>query len=257
MTDLQVFTNSQFGSIRTAMRDGAPLFVAADVCKALDIDRTQTRRLDDDEKGVCLTQTPGGEQGLTVVTESGLYSLVLGSRKSEAKAFKRWITHDVIPAIRKTGGYVNNDDAFIGTYLPYADEATKSMFRQTLGAVRALNDKIQQDRPKVLFADAVSASHTSILVGELAKLLKQNGIDMGQNRLFAWLRVNGFLCAYGERYNMPSQYAMERGLFEVKETTINQPDGSIRIVRTVKVTGKGQQYFINKFFTERCCAKVE
>ena len=249
MNDLHIFENKDFGKVRTVTLNGAPWFVAADVCRALDIanSRDAVKRLDDDERGVVSTDTLGGVQEMTVVNESGLYSLVLGSRKPEAKQFKRWITHEVIPAIRKTGGYVNNDDLFVNTYLPNADDTTKALFRSTLETIRAQNAKLEEYKPKAIFADAVSASKSSILVGELAKILQQNGVAIGQNRLFAWLRNNGYLCCYGERYNMPTQRSMEMSLFEIKETTINNPDGSIRVSRTVKVTGKGQQYFINKF----------
>lgn len=249
MNDLHIFENKDFGKVRTVTLNGAPWFVAADVCRALDIanSRDAVKRLDDDERGVVSTDTLGGVQEMTVVNESGLYSIVLGSRKPEAKQFKRWITHEVIPTIRKTGGYVNNDDLFVNTYLPNADDTTKALFRSTLETIRAQNAKLEEYKPKAIFADAVSASKSSILVGELAKILHQNGVTIGQNRLFAWLRNNGYLCCYGERYNMPTQRSMEMSLFEIKETTINNPDGSIRVSRTVKVTGKGQQYFINKF----------
>ena len=250
MNDLQIFENKDFGKVRTVTLNGAPCFVAADVCRALDIanSRDAVNRLDDDEKNtVVLTDGNRGNPNVTVVTESGLYSLVLGSRKPEAKQFKRWITHEVIPTIRKTGGYVNNDELFVRTYLPNADDTTKALFRSTLETIRTQNAKLEEYKPKAIFADAVSASKTSILVGELAKILQQNGVAIGQNRLFAWLRNNGYLCCYGERYNMPTQRSMEMSLFEIKETTINNPDGSIRVSRTVKVTGKGQQYFINKF----------
>ena len=249
MNDLHIFENKDFGKVRTVTLNGAPCFVAADICRALDIanSRDAVKRLDDDERGVVSTDTLGGVQEMTVVNESGLYSLVLGSRKPEAKQFKRWITHEVIPTIRKTGGYVNNDDLFVNTYLPNADDTTKALFRSTLETICTQNAKLEEYKPKAIFADAVSASKSSILVGELAKILQQNGVAIGQNRLFAWLRNNGYLCCYGERYNMPTQRSMEMSLFEIKETTINNPDGSIRVSRTVKVTGKGQQYFINKF----------
>ena len=246
MTDIQIF-NSDFGQVRTINRNGEPWFVAADVCAALEIDRTQTRRLDDDEKGVYSTQTLGGEQEVSIVNESGLYALVLGSRKPEAKAFKRWITHEVIPTIRKTGGYVANDELFVKTYLPNADEATAALFRSTLEAVRNLNAKIEADKPKVLFASAVETSHTSILVGELAKLIRQNGVEIGQNRLFDWLRNNGYIM---KRENIPTQYSMERGLMEIRETTVNLPNGAVRVNKTPKITGKGQTYFINRFLGE-------
>lgn len=251
MTDLQIFNNDQFGQIRTTVKDGAPLFVAADVCRALEIQnhKDAIKRLDDDEKsGVVLTDPHGRPQETNCVTESGLYALVLGSRKPEAKAFKRWITHDVIPTIRQTGGYVSNEQQFVETYLPFADASTKALFGQTLAQLRAANEQLEQQKPKVLFADAVSAAHTSILVGELAKLLKQNGVDIGQHRLFQYLRENGYLIKRrGTDYNMPTQYAMERGWFEIKETAITHGDGHTSVNRTPKVTGKGQQYFINLF----------
>ena len=250
MADLQIFNNDQFGQIRTTVKDGEPLFVAADVCRALEISkyRDAVSRLDEDERGSFEVDTPGGTQKMTAVTESGLYSLVLGSRKPEAKAFKRWITHDVIPSIRKTGGYVDNEQQFVETYLPFADANTKALFGQTLAQLRAANEQLEQQKPKVLFADAVSAAHTSILVGELAKLLKQNGVDIGQHRLFQYLRENGYLIKRrGSDYNMPTQYAMERGWFEIKETAITHGDGHTSVNKTPKVTGKGQQYFINLF----------
>ena len=250
MNNLQIFNNDQFGQIRTTVKDGAPLFVAADVCRALEISkyRDAVSRLDEDERGSFEVDTPGGTQKMTAVTESGLYSLVLGSRKPEAKAFKRWITHDVLPTIRQTGGYVSNEQKFVETYLPFADANTKALFGQTLAQLRAANEQLEQQKPKVLFADAVSAAHTSILVGELAKLLKQNGVDIGQHRLFQYLRENGYLIKRrGTDYNMPTQYAMERGWFEIKETAITHGDGHTSVNKTPKVTGKGQQYFINLF----------
>lgn len=254
MTDLQIFNNAQFGEIRTTIKDGAPLFVAADVCRALEIQnhKDAIKRLDDDEKsGVVLTDPHGRPQETNCVTESGLYSLVLGSRKPEAKAFKRWITHDVLPAIRKTGGYVSNEQQFVNTYLPFADANTKALFGQTLAQLRAANEQLEAQRPKVLFADAVSAAHTSILVGELAKLLKQNGVEIGQHRLFQYLREHGYLIKRrGSDYNMPTQYAMERGWFEIKETAITHGDGHTSVNKTPKVTGKGQQYFINLFLKD-------
>ena len=250
MNNLQIFNNDQFGQIRTTVKDGAPLFVAADVCRALEISkyRDAVSRLDEDERGSFEVDTPGGTQKMTAVTESGLYSLVLGSRKPEAKAFKRWITHEVLPTIRQTGGYVSDEQQFVNTYLPFADASTKALFGQTLAQLRAANEQLEQQKPKVLFADAVSAAHTSILVGELAKLLKQNGVDIGQHRLFQYLRENGYLIKRrGSDYNMPTQYAMERGWFEIKETAITHGDGHTSVNKTPKVTGKGQQYFINLF----------
>lgn len=251
MSNIQIFQNEQFGEIRTQTKGGELYFVAADVCRALEIGNpTQAvSRLDADEKNTIISNEGNrGNPNMLAVTESGLYSLVLGSRKPEAKAFKRWITHEVIPTIRKTGGYVSNEQTFVDTYLPFADEHTKALFGQTLAALRQASAKIEADKPKVLFADSVSASHTSILVGELAKLIKQNGVDMGQNRLFDWLRNSGFLIKRkGTDFNMPTQRSMELGLFEIKETSIAHSDGHISINKTPKVTGKGQLYFVERF----------
>jgi len=241
--ELSIFNNQEFGPIRATSINGAPWFVAADVCRALDIgnSRMVMNRLDDDEKGVISADTPGGKQEVNVVNEPGLYALVLGSRKPEAKAFKRWITHEVIPSIRKNGGYIAGQET-----LSDEDLIAKAL----ITANRILDEKnrrIAEMRPKEIFADAVSASHTSILIGDLAKLIKQNGYDIGQKRLFQWLRDNDYLIKNGSSKNMPTQKAMDLGLFEVKERTINNPDGSIRVTKTTKVTGKGQVYFINKF----------
>ena len=250
MNELQIFKSHEFGEIRTTIQNGEPWFVAADVCKALDIEnnRKATNRLDDDEKGVTSSDTLGGKQKLTIVNEAGLYTLVLGSRKPEAKAFKRWITHEVLPTIRRTGGYVNSAEAFIGHYLPHADESTRTMFRAQLKAIEELNAKIEADKPKVLFADAVSSSDTTILVGEMAKILKQNGVDIGQKRFFEWLRQNGYLIKRkGSEWNMPTQRSMELGLFEIKESTHLDGNGCNITTKTPKITGKGQQYFIGEF----------
>lgn len=253
MDNITVFKNPQFGEVRTVQVNGEPWFVAADVCRALDLGNPSQAlaRLDDDERDITLISNEDkrirGNPVMAVVNEPGLYSLVLGSRKPEAKAFKRWITHDVLPTIRKTGGYVDSEERFIQTYLPGVDESVKALFSATLTELRKSNAKLEAAKPKVLFAEAVEASSTSILVGELAKLIKQNGVDIGQNRLFAWLRKNGYLT----QGNEPTQRSMERKLFEVTERTVNNPDGSIRITRTTKVTGKGQTYFINKFLADR------
>lgn len=250
MNNLQIFKSNEFGEIRTVTIRDEPYFVGKDVAVILGYSNPRdalAKHVDDEDKGVAKCDTLGGTQELTVINESGLYSLILSSKLSSAKKFKRWVTLEVLPTIRKTGGYVNNDDLFISTYLPYADEQTKLLFKATLESVKSLNEKIEQDKPKVLFADAVETSKTSILIGDLAKLIKQNGYDIGQNRLFKWMRDNGYLGKSGERKNMPTQKAMNMQLFDVKERTINNPDGSVRITRTTKVTGKGQVYFINKF----------
>lgn len=248
-TDIQIFKNEQFGQIRVVERDGEPWFVAVDICGALDIanSRDALTRIDEDEKGVALTDTLGGAQEVAVVNEPGLYSLVLGSRKSEARAFKRWITHEVLPAIRKTGMYATpatveamlaNPDTMIQVLQAFKDEREQRL---------ALETRVVADAPKVAFADAVETSTDSCLVGQLAKIIRQNGYEIGANRLFEYLRKDGYLCRAGSNRNMPTQRSMEAGWFEVKESVLENPDGSIRVVRTPKVTGKGQIYFVNKF----------
>ena len=247
---MQVFNNATFGNIRAVQRDGEPWFVATDICKALGIsnNRDAISRLDADEKGVASTDTLGGQQQVTIINEPGLYSLVLGSRKPEAKLFKRWITHEVIPTIRKHGAYMTPEtiektltdpDFIIQLATQLKDEQAKRA---------ALEAKIEADAPKVLFSDSVEASDCSILVGQLAKQLRQNGVDIGQQRLFKRLREEGYLCSSrGDRYNMPTQRAMDMGLFEIKERTVNNPDGSIRVTFTPMVSGKGQIYFTNRY----------
>ena len=256
MNELQVFKSDQFGQIRTITKDSQPWFAAADVCNALEIGNPSQAltRLDEDERFTTLISNEGAASGRSqqsFVTESGLYSLVLGSRKPEAKAFKRWITHEVIPSIRKHGAYMtpgkleevmNDPDAWITMLTALKDERE---------ARKALEVKTAADAPKVLFADAVTTSHTSILVGELAKIVKQNGVDMGQNRLFEWLRSNGYLIRrQGTDYNMPTQRSMELGLFEIKETAVTHSDGHTTVSKTPKVTGKGQCYFIARLLGE-------
>lgn len=245
----QVFSNEEFGAIR-ALRDedGEPWFVARDITDALGLDRTATRRLDDDEKGVRSMHTPGGEQEMTFVTESGFYSLVLASKKPEAHAFKRWITHEVIPSIRKHGAYAT----------PQTIESIISDPRNGIKLLQALAD--EQDRnkalqaenaemkPKAFFADSVSRSKTSVLVGVLAKILRQNGYETGQNRLFKTLCDDGYLIGTkGRNYHMPNQKAMDLGLFEVKDSTRTHSDGHTSTDRTTLVTGKGQVYFVNRY----------
>lgn len=243
MNGLQVFNNASFGNVRIILQNNEPWFVAKDVCNCLGIGDTSkaTSRLDVDEKGTNSIPTPGGHQILLTVNEYGLYSLVLSSRKPEAKEFKRWITHDVLPSLRKYGTY----SVDIPRTLPDALKAYANEIEEH-NKTKAL---LEPQQPKVLFADAVSTSETSILVGELAKILKQNGVEnMGQNRLFEVLRRDGYLISRkGNSYNMPTQRSMEMGLFRIKETAITHSDGHVSINKTPKVTGKGQQYFINYF----------
>ena len=255
MNELKVFTYEN-SEIRTIQKEGETWWVLKDVCDALEIGNPSmvADRLDNDEKATInlntLSQTEGirGNPNATAVNESGLYNVILRSDKPEAKKFKRWVTHEVLPAIRKHGAYMTpetlesailNPDTIIKIATALKDEQERN---------KALRGKVEQDRPKVLFADAVSTSQTSILVGEMAKLLKQNGVDVGQNRLFAWLRDNGYLIRRsGSDFNMPTQRSMEMGLFEVKETAISRSDGHTTINKTPKVTGRGQLYFAQKF----------
>lgn len=243
MNDIQVFENSEFGKIR-AMRgeDGEPMFVAKDICAILDLGnpRSSIALLDDDEKGVHSVDTPGGRQQMTTVTEPGFYKLVMRSRKPEAKAFQRWVTHEVLPALRRDGGYMVARD----------ETPEQTMARAVLLAQATIDrqkSRIAELEPKALFADAVAASDGTCLVGELAKMMRQNGLTVGQNRLFAMLREDGYLGNVGNNRNVPTQRAMDLGLFRIKETAVTHSDGHVTINRTPKVTGKGQIYFIKRY----------
>ncbi len=240
--NLQVFNNAMFGNVRILLQGDNPWFVAKDVCDCLEISnsRQALSRLDTDEKADVILNDGSQNRKMNIVNEYGLYNLVLSSRKPEAKEFKRWITHEVLPSLRKYGTYSMD----IPRTLPDALKAYASEIEQH-NKTKAL---LEAQRPKVLFADAVSTSNTDILVGDLAKLLSQNGYAVGQNRLFEQLRNDGFLISRkGNSYNMPTQRAMEMGLFRIKETAITHSDGRVSLNKTPKVTGKGQQYFINRF----------
>ena len=249
MNDVKIFENPEFGEVRTVVIDDEPWFVGKDVAAALGYENPQKALRDhvdnEDKKMGERNVTPsikdslGREQYPVFINESGLYSLVLSSKLPTAKAFKRWITHDVIPAIRKTGGY----------HVPQSPE--EQMAQGLIAAQKLLAEKdkrIKEMRPKEIFADAVSVSKTDILIGDLAKLIKQNGHDIGQKRLFSWLREKGYLIKRkGLDWNMPTQKAMEMKLFRVKETVVTHADGHTTVSKTTKVTGKGQVYFVNKF----------
>ena len=233
---------------------GEPWFVANDVCEALGLSnpRSSLALLDEDEKGVHSMDTPGGTQNLAIVSAAGLYSLILRSRKPEAKALKRWVTHEVLPAIRRHGVYATPDTVEAMLQDPDTMIATLTALKTEREARQALQAQAEADRPKVIFADAVAASHSTILIGDLAKLLRQNGVEIGANRLFEWMRRNGFLIARkGTDRNMPTQRAQEMGLFWVKETAITHSDGHVTVSRTPKVTGKGQEYFVSRFLDGR------
>ncbi|KGE18481.1 phage antirepressor KilAC domain-containing protein [Paenibacillus wynnii] len=242
MKQLQVF-NFSGNEVRVVIHDGQSWWIAKDVCLAIDVDQTQTRRLDEDEKGLRLIQTLGGEQELLAVNEAGLYSLILGSRKPEAKPFKRWITHEVLPAIRKNGMYATDDLLDNPDLLIQA--ATK--LKEERAARRALEEKIEEDRPKVVFAEALEVSRDSVLIADLAKLLKQNGINIGEIRLFKELRDQGYLIKTGSEYNMPTQRSMELKIMEIKIGQRGSASEGMKVTRTPKITGKGISYFINKF----------
>lgn len=248
MNDVKIFENPVFGRVRTVSIDGEPWFVGKDIALALGYCNTKdalSRHVDADDKGGSRITTPSGEQEMTIINESGLYSLTLSSKLPTAKKFKRWITHDVIPAIRKTGGYqVPQSPA---EQMAQGILAAQKLLAERDATIAKQNEQIAVLTPKGIFADAVTASKTSILVGGLAKLIKQQGIDIGQKRLFAWMRENGFLIKSGTEKNMPTQRAMDMKLFEVKEGSFVDGNGVNRITRTTKVTGKGQVYFVNKF----------
>lgn len=253
MNNLKVFENEKFGSVRVIEENGEPWFIAREVCDILEIGNPSQAltRLDDDEKNTIILNEGIGNPVRAIVNEYGLYGLVLSSRKPEAKQFKRWITHEVIPSIRKHGAYMTDQALYRAITEPDFLIRLATELRDEKVLRMEMQNKIEADRPKVLFADAVSASHTSILVGELAKLLRQNGIEIGQNRLFQWLRDNGYLIKRkGTDWNMPTQNSMEMGLFEIKESTHIDGNGCNITTKTQKVTGKGQQYFINKLMDD-------
>lgn len=236
MDNIKIFENSEFGEIRTVTVDNEPMFCLVDVCNALDISnsRVVSTRLDDDER----RKLDLPRQGETwFINESGLYAVILRSDKPNAKKFRKWVTSEVLPSIRKNGGYIAGQESLSD------DELLAKALMVAQNKIAEKDRQIERMKPKEIFADAVSASETSILVGELAKLIKQNGVDIGQNRLFQKLRDMGYLT----KKNYPTQKAMDLKLFEIVERTITAANGSTKITQTPKVTGKGQQYFINKF----------
>lgn len=248
-TNLQTWSYEN-SEIRTVEKDGEPWWVLADVCKVLELSSPHkvADRLEADEKGRNLIPTLGGMQEMTTVNESGLYAVILRSDKPQAKPFRRWVTSEVLPSIRKHGAYMTDQTLEQALTSPDFLIQLATQLKEEKEQRKQLEAKVEQDKPKVLFADSVSASKSSILVGELAKILKQNGVDTGQFRLFAWLRENGHLIKReGSDYNMPTQKSAEMGLFEVKQTIITHSDGHITTNKTPKVTGKGQVYFVNKF----------
>lgn len=246
MNDIQIF-NYNDKEIRTVKKDGDLWWVLKDVCEVLELSNPTmiAGRLDEDE----VTKFDlGGLSGVSnIINESGLYNVILRSDKPEAKKFKRWVTHEVLPSIRKHGAYMNEQTLEQALTSPDFLIRLAQELKSEKEARQRLEKQAAEDAPKVLFAKMVETAETSILIGDLAKFLKQNGINTGQNRLFEWMRGHGYLVKNGASRNMPTQKAMEMGLFEVKESTTANPDGTIRLHRTTKVTGKGQVYFMKRF----------
>lgn len=243
MNELQVFKNQEFGQVRSLVIADEPWFVGKDVASILKYTNTTKAirdHVDEEDKLTERIVLSGQNREAIFINESGLYSLILSSKMPSAKKFKRWVTSEVLPALRKTGQYQVKELS--------GQELMAKALIEAQSVLAAKDKQIEEMKPKAIFADAVATSHTSILVGELAKILKQNGIDMGQKRLFAWLREKGYLIKrQGTDYNMPTQKAMDLGLFEIKEGSYINGAGANITTKTPKVTGKGQQYFINKF----------
>ena len=256
MNEIQVFNNPQFGEIRTAGTAQEPIFCAADICRALGYSNGRKAISDHcDEGDVTKRDTPtsSGVQSMTFVNESGMYSLIFGSKLESAKQFKKWVTSDVLPSIRKHGMYateatvesmLNDPENAILMLQAYQRERKERLAAQQ--QVEKLEAQAVEDKPKIIYADAVKGSTSSCLIGELAKMIAQNGYPIGEKRLFQWMRDNHYLCSYGERFNQPYQQYIEQGLFTMKQNVFSV-DGEMRTRNTTKVTGKGQIYFINKF----------
>lgn len=255
MEEIKTFNSPDFGSIRIVVMGTEPWFVGKDVAEILGYSNTRdalAKHVDSEDKADVAIHDGRQNRYMSVINESGLYSLVLSSKLPTAKKFKRWVTSEVLPSIRKNGGYLtpekveevlSNPDTIIKLATDLKEERAKR---------KEAENRLEEAKPKVLFANAVTESDGTILIGDLAKFIKQNGRDMGQKRLFEQLRNDGFLIKQKcSSYNMPTQRAMDMGLFKVKESSIVQPDGVVRLTRTVKVTGKGQIYFINKFLGEQ------
>lgn len=256
MDKIRIFQNESFGEVRVTGTSEEPLFCLADICRILGLQVTPTKnRLKPD--GVSLIKvidSLGREQEAIFISEQNLYKVIMRSDKPQAESFQDWVCGEVLPSIRKHGAYMTQEtiekaltspDFLIQLATSLKEEKQKRMEAERKAEMA--EQAIKANAPKVLFADAVSASQRSCLVAELAKILQQNGINIGQNRLFSWMRGNGYLCSKGQYYNQPTQKAMELGLFELKQTSIARPDGTVLVTTTTKVTGKGQVYFVNKF----------
>lgn len=261
MDNLQIFDSPEFGQIRIVEQGGEPWFVGKDVAEILGYSNPQKAIRDhvkDSHKGVNDSFTVNGTPPV-LIDEAGVYTLVMRSKLPQAEAFQEWVTSEVLPAIRKTGGYIAGSENMTDAELmAKAVLVAQSTIQQRDQRIKELENDVQAAKPKVLFADAVSASDSTILIGDLAKILKQNGYNTGQKRLFQWLRENGYLIKRrGADYNSPTQSAMELGLFRVKETPIIHADGHVTVNKTVKVTPKAQIYFANKFLGGKCSEGFE
>lgn len=249
MNELHIFNSEEFGQVRTVEINGKPYFVANDVARALGYKRPAdavTAHCKGSVKHRYLTD--GGEQELKVIPEGDIYRLTVRSKLPSAEKFEKWVFDEVVPSIRTNGGYIAGQETLSDEDLmAKAILVAQRKIKERDQIIEQQKAKIEADRPKTIFADAVSASHTSILIGDLAKLICQNGYQIGQKRLFQWMRENGYLMVSGSSRNMPKQKYVEQGLFEIKESNVQNPDGSVRITRTTKVSGKGQLYFVNKF----------
>lgn len=246
MNELQIFNNEEFGNIRTVTIDNEPWFVGKDVAEALGYAEPRSavsKKVEECDRGVAEMETPSGKQKMTTINESGLYALIFGSKLESAKRFKYWVTSEVLPSIRKTGGYDMKQPQGKELLALAVLEAQKTIKEQTA--------QIEEMKPHAILGQAITTANTSILVGDLAKILRQNGVDIGAQRLFGWMRENGYLIKRkGSDWNLPTQKSMDMGLFEIKESVHIDGNGCNKISRTPKVTGKGQQYFINKFLNK-------
>lgn len=251
MNNLQLF-NFEGNEVRTLKINDEPYFVGNDVAKILGYSNYRKavfEHVDDEDKLRTQIRYAGQNREVAVINESGLYSLILSSKMPNARKFKHWVTSEVLPTIRKHGAYMTDEKAFD---VVHNKNGLADLLQQAADQLKEKDIQIEEMKPKALFADSVATSKSTVLIGELAKILRGNGVDIGATRLFKWMRANGYLISRkGSDWNMPTQRAMNLGLFKIKETTINHSNGSTSISKTPKVTGKGQQYFVNKFMKER------
>ena len=245
MNEMMIFNNPEFGSVRTVCIEGEPWFVAKDISDILGYAQTSNMMKRIDEEDFISSKLDGMNMKSTLINESGIYAAIIGSKIPSAKKFKRWVISEVLPTIRKTGGYVANEDVFVETYLPFADEPIKQLFRIQCRVINQLNERIRKDEPKVKFADHVGDSTNVIGVNHMAKLCADHGIRIGRNRLFAWMRSRGILMGG----NIPYQEYIENGYFRVKES-VYETNGQTRTYQQTFVTGKGQQYILSRLMRE-------